>query len=517
MSTRIGLIATLVFLAASYNAAAESTSISPVLQTPPDPALCALSSADQGIAIQPPAPPGTYLDPTTGLTCLDSADVPENASPQCVRVSSTAELVDEARRTNPIRIVLADGVYGIEDLDAPLAALPNLVENVGVNDAEILSEFRFLRLSAAHHLWSEHPGGAVLRFGIDFGGNAPAFDPARFAMPELHGVIIAVRNRRNGVVNTTNPYQGDDDDLSGVDDPAIRTSAISIWGSARDAIIEDVRVEGAAVVDYGLDAVQSRAADGLELRRAVFRDFSSIAVRTQFCQKNEGEAFCNDATVDTRMVIEDLVVRQVGTSFDPSDLTLSDQVGVVLGAPARVERVRIADVSRVGIVTQGSMRDGRLRDVEIDRIGLPPANPNAPDPLVCGRGIYFENRTVDTRVHRFCIGSNVQIGINSEWDCAGENCFARGIRNRVRNGLVDASFIGAHFDQGTVRPRVGDVIFRNARRAGIIFHNNVEAPLAQAELVNTFMLPASAETVSTAHWNASNETGLCAFTDDLSP
>ena len=354
-----------------------------------------------------------------------------------VKVDTTEELQDllswnAVQNANPLDIVLADGVYS----------------PVGLEGA-------FLSLHGSHRLWAENVGQAVLEFGIHIGANA---NPNLQAGVELHGLRFELH----------------DDDHAAVANPAHRSAAVYIWGSARGVKIEDSFFYGGGEVDLGIAAYN---ADGLEVRRVEIEAFNRFGILTS---REGGQRWRNEA------ILEDIVVQNVGDNewawsfpeddpdydpaypnFDPQDPYVpSQEIGIWVGVPGRLSRARIRDIARGGVVAAGQAYDAVMEDLDVDEVGWRDTGPNA----VNGAGLYFDNTVSRSIYRRFCVGPHTAKGLVSEWD---NYTFPRGLYNRIEDGLLESSLFGIFLDQGTVDTTVARVYFRNASWAGLTIFNNV--------------------------------------------
>lgn len=292
-------------------------------------------------------------------------------------------------------------------------------------------------------LWAEHLGGAVLEFGVAAGGNSTHADS------ELHGLVFDIQD--SGILPTFG---------SGTYSPA--DSVISAWGNATGLLIEDCRIHGN---DNGDTGIYVASPDGFEAHRL------EIDGLHRYGMLIEGAG-----TVTNPMPVTDIRVWDID---DPSESTSG--VGIRLGETATLSRANVRDVRWAGVVINGDSDGSTVSYVDVDRVGTSETT---------GRvGIYLDNVAREVTVDHFCVGPDVRIGVNSEWDhwcdvmqmsCTTpeESMFPRGIDNVVEYGLSEAELIGVHFDQGTVNGDVNNVTFRNYSRAAIVLHNNVSTEMA---------------------------------------
>lgn len=385
--------------------------------------VCDGRAAGLGLGIRPPAPPQAY-DLPVGATWVDTTE-------------DLAQLLAWSAAQNPVPldIVLVDGIY----------------EPIGLPKG-------FLEIHGSHRLWSQTPGGAVLRFGIHIGSNG---NPHLAAGAELHGLTLEVGEEEFGA--RANPDH--------------TSSAILTWGTARNVVIEDVTLRGFDGALPGLDrGIDARQADGLVVRRVDIAGFKRFGV---FTDAIDTEPWRTDA------ILEDVTIETVGDNlwawslppehpdydpaypfYDPLDpFVPAQEVGLWLGVPGRVSRARVRDVARSAIQTADGATGSLLEDLDVDQVNWRPTGVHS----INGTGLYLENATVTTTFRRFCVGPDVVKGVVSEWD---HFVHPRGVRNRVEDGLVEASWLGIVLDHGTFDSRVENITFRNASWAGLTLYEN---------------------------------------------
>ncbi|MEM6796262.1 MAG: hypothetical protein AAF725_19990 [Acidobacteriota bacterium] len=381
---------------------------------------CGGKVATLPFSVASPEPPSAYQLPTGATLVSTTFDL------------QAALAWDPDDNEKPKDIVLADGVYTPDDLDGD-----------------------FLTLHGSHRLWAQNLGQATLKFGVVIG--SPTNENLALGA-ELHGLHFDIEQETHGASAN----------------PAHRSFGVLIWGTARGVVIEDSSFDGGGVVDFGIGAYRH---DGLVVRRVEIEGFKRFGLFTDM-----------DPTrpVTGHSVLEDIRVSRVGDNewawsfeethedYDPAypnydaadPYKPSQEVGIWVGAPGRLSRAWVRDIARVGVIAAGDAFGVLMEDLDVDDIGWRPIGPSS----VNGAGLYFDNQAYHSTFRRFCVGPGVVKGLVSEWD---NNTFPRGIRNRVENGLVEASRFGIFFDQGTIDSTVSSVYFRNASWAGLTLHNNV--------------------------------------------
>lgn len=373
--------------------------------------LCPCNGAPEAetLAIEPPRAPGWYAPPTPNGTTI-------------VSVNTTLGLKNAAVNAGVEQIVVADGTYTPNDL--PLGYLKVKKKKI----------------------WAEHPGKAVLKFGVETGGyviNGDVTDS------ELHGLVLDV------------------DDVDNVPFDGSHHNLISNWGDATGLVVEDCVLHGNGYPDFGIRVTTT--ADGFEARRLEIDGMTQVGIHVG-----------DGGTISTPVVLEDIRIWDITDGANAG-------IGMRIQEQANIARIHVRDIRWSGIVINGESDGSNLTDIDIDRAGTTETT---------GRvGVYFDDIAKNSTLSQFCIGSGVQDGVRSEWDhnsvstcltvppedledCLEEHTdvYPRGINNAVEDGLIEASRMGVSFDRGTVDGTVDGVTFRNADFSAIMFHDNVSSP-----------------------------------------
>jgi len=306
-------------------------------------------------------------------------DLPRNS----IRVTTTDELSAALERTEPCDIILADGVYECAE---------------------------HLTFGVPHRLWAEHLNKAVMTFGLAVGSNIGK------GGAQIHGL-------RFEIDDPARAYQG---------------ACIYVWGTGTDCRIADCSFDGRNRLD---SAVMARTVDGLNVERAVIRNFLSWGIYACDYPARKDPV--------TPVVIEDIDVSGISQP-KPKSSDGTAEAGIWLGNTGRVSRVKIRNCAWMSLWTGSACNDSILEDLDID--GSPV-------------GIYIENITRRTIFRKFRIGPGVETGINSEWNHDDPN--AGGDGNIIQDGLIEASDKGIYLDQGTKKTLVERVFVRNAKWGGI--------------------------------------------------
>lgn len=337
--------------------------------------------------------------------------------PQTTTVWDTASLEAAAADPNVEDIILRDGIYAPDDL---------------VGD--------YLTVTGKR-LWAQHQGKAVLKFGIQAGGNnKPAKD---WSNPEFHGLVFDIEDPTHTPLNKK------------ASEPEATRSAIYTWGDATELVVEDCLFFGNGVIPR---AISNHQPDAFEARRLVIRDFRRVGIIAD-------QPTDMPPPVPNGMIIEDVDISGIndpGGSPGPAD----HPRGMQLGEQAIVSRVKIRDVRWTGIVTVENTDGSWFEHLDIDEIGVGARVGGAV-------GVYFERMTRNSMVAQSCIGPQTKFGVRTEWD--GDYPGPRGINNTVARSLIESAIIGVHHNQGTVASDVYGVTFRNYSWAAINMLNNLSS------------------------------------------
>lgn len=387
--------------------------------------------------------------------------VPACADPGvvCVTPSTFATAYDPAADT----VVFGEGTYTTADIGADYLAIEGQTLLAGTQ------------------------GTAVLQFGIEAGGNnSPALD---FTGSRIQGLNFDIDD-----ADHTPPLPPTPGNPGG-------RAAIRAWGGATGLQVLDVTVHGHGVIDSG---VYVSSPEGLELHRLHLRDVRRFGILA-----------AGVAAFDTPVEISHIDIAGIDEPEVVADPTAATTgIGIMLGHRGNVSDVRVRDVRWTGIGIYGHSVDTQVEHVDIDRVGI--------GETTGGVGIYLDNTSHSTQLSNFCIGPNTKIGVNSEWDnrCLAPQCqtissgFVRAFDTEVFDALIESSFFGVYFDQGTVAGEVHDVRFRNYERAGIGFYNNSvsaaawptysdSASTASTNIFEVPQVPGSTCNLTYSHWNAS--------------
>jgi hypothetical protein len=303
-----------------------------------------------------------------------------------LRVRSSAQLRRALLRTKPTAIVLADGVYGGS---APFSN-PH-----------------------GHRLYAAHLGRAILRAGLNVGGNAgPAGGVVR-------GLVFDVR------------------------DPAktVQGAEILVWGTARDAAVRDVELRGHSVIRAGLVV---RQPEGFRGARLVAHDFTDYGV---VVDANDGSR----TRLENPFRLADVRVARVARRV-PGSSNGTGEACVWVGNPGIVRRVHVRRCAWTGLWTGTATTRALFNRIDINKTRT---------------GVYLEHFTRDSTFQNVRVGSHVRVGMLAEWASPAWGGRPASVGNVVQDSWIAASVAGVYLDEGTTRTTVRRSTFVNQRWAAI--------------------------------------------------
>jgi hypothetical protein len=349
------------------------TTTTPTTTTPTDPS-----------SVQAPTPPSSYSIPAGAVTV------------------STSAALKTALNGSTRDIVLANGVYD--------------------NASQFVN-------SGGHRLYAQNLGGAVLKAGIEMGGN----DGATGGL--VQGLVFDVSDSAK----------------------VLYGAIVHIWGpkGAQSKVLDCV-FRGNKAINFGLYV---RNPSGLVAQRLEFYDFTDVALWAS-----------DDATVAygaaTPIIdsISDIYVNGVSRSV-PGASDGTGEAGVWIGHPVTngVQRIKTRNVGWSGIETVNNSWGTTFSDLDIDMSG-----PNES----AGVGIYLEHFNYHNTFQRFSIrGANS--GITAEWNDPSWGGVAASHFSAFQDGTIDAAgsngaqTMGIWLDAGTDSTTVARVTFKNQNWAAI--------------------------------------------------
>lgn len=322
-------------------------------------------------------------------------DPPENDV--CI-VDNTFDLQLAVNGCPHADIVLDPGVYTPDDLAGDYLSFPE-----------------------TRRLWAREPGTVILQFGLSLRTHPGS---------ELHGLVIDIADPQHAVPIGQTGSRG----------------SVVYWGTATDIRIHDTELYGHDVVHTGILGAQG---DGSDIRRVGIEGFLRFGVRL-----NQ-----QDRAVRRQAYIGDIVVRGVG---DPFWQTTSDykpgteEHGIWIGLPTRLERGQVRDVHWTGIITGNCRKIDdddqcdspplygvQMIDVDVDRIGTADGlGVGGP-----GAAIGFERVSTDISVRRFCIGPQTEEGVHAEWNHGFASDSPRDLS--ILSGVISSHRAGVYLGSGT--------------------------------------------------------------------
>ena len=303
-----------------------------------------------------------------------------------VSVRTSAELRRALLRTEPTDIVLVDGVY-----DAPTP---------------------FLNLNG-HRLYAARLGGATLRAGLSLGANAGPGGAS------VQGLVFDVRD----------------------EEKTVQGAEILVWGTARDAAVLDVVLDGNHAVAAGLVV---RQPDGFRGERIVARNFTDYGV---LVDANDPDLTRLSRPFELADIAVSGVAREVPGSSDGTA-----EACLWVGNPGVVRRARLRDCAWTGLWTGTAATEALFDRIEVD------STPT---------GVYIEHFTRRSTFQRLRVGEKVRVGVLAEWAAPAWDRRPASVENVIQDSWIGASVAGVYLDEGTTRTIVRRTTFANQRWAAI--------------------------------------------------
>ena len=288
----------------------------------------------------------------------------------------------------------------------------------------------YLCAGGSHRVWAEHLGKAVLSFGLCF--STPRC--------EVHGIKFDVTNDAN----------------------ALNGMVITSWSNGAFLTVTDCWIYGHRACDAGIFA---RATNGLVVKRCILNGFTGYGLAWMAYSP----AYRTDSPA-VAPVIEDIDVSTV-YSTPKGSMDGTGEAGIWAGTRCSVARVRITDISWMGLWTGANCNDALFSDLTIDNI------------TPTGIGIYVERYTRRCTFQNFRIGPPngllpwqpdhyMKNGIVTEWDDRGASANPEGGTNAAshgntfKNGTINSSQKGFGFEDAETTT-VSGITFLNQSAAAI--------------------------------------------------
>jgi hypothetical protein len=267
--------------------------------------------------------------------------------------------------------------------------------------------------SHGHRLYARRLGRAVMRVGLSLGGNEGRSGGL------VRGLVFDVR------------------------DPAktAEGAEIMVWGTATRARVLDVILRGNGVVPSGLVV---REPEGFVAARLVAREFTDYGV---LIDANEPAR----TKLEQPFRLADVDVAEVARALAGSSDGRAEAC-VWVGNPGVVERVRARRCAWTGLWTGTATSDAVFDRIDVDRTPT---------------GVYVEHFTRSSRFQRLEIGSEVRIGLLTEWADPASDGRAASLDNVIEDSWFASRLAGVYLDAGTTRTTVRRSTFVNQRWAAI--------------------------------------------------
>jgi hypothetical protein len=308
-----------------------------------------------------------------------------------VRVTNSSQLASALAATTPSDIVLADGVY---DNASPFSDV------------------------YGHRLYAEHLGGAVLRTGVELGGNSgPGGEVVRGL---AFDVSDPAKTNVGGIIN--------------------------VWGTGKNVQVLDTTFEGHSAVG---DALVVQQPDGFVGQRLVARDFTSDGISI--------DSYPNKPTFAKTPLLTDVDVANVSRPV-PRSSNGTAEACVWLANDVTFQRAKLRNCAWMGLWT-GFQNAGSLNeDVDVD--GTPV-------------GVYLEHFTTGSTFQRMHVGPSVTTGVNCEWADPAWNSLPACSGDYIQDSTFDTGHVGVYLDDGTQTTTIRRCVFLHQSAAGIVDYHGV--------------------------------------------
>jgi hypothetical protein len=267
--------------------------------------------------------------------------------------------------------------------------------------------------SKGNRVYAAHLGRAVLHAGLTLGGN-------------FGGGGGLIEGLAFDVAGTSN-----------VEDNAI----VNVWGAAGvNNTVLDTTFDGHGAVGY---AIKVATPEGFTARRIIARNLTSDGISV--------DSYPTASTFVHPPVLTDLDVANVARPT-PKSSDGTSEACVWLGTRATLTRAKLRNCAWMGLWTGFNGVDATYSDIDVD--GTP-------------TGIYMEHFTTSSTFRNLHVGTGVRTGVNCEWAAPNWGGKPASVDNVIENSLIESSWVGVYFDEGTTRTIVRDTTFRGQSAAAI--------------------------------------------------
>lgn len=320
---------------------------------------------------------------------------------QALWVSTSEELRAALAQDTPQTLILRDGHYQVK----------------GVAFSS----------TCGHRIFAQHLGKAVLSSGITIGGDSCTEGA------HIQGLRFDITNPKQAV-RPSEPFDANE------------TSAIEVWGDARNVTLLDITIDGNRAVGHGITV---RQPEGLMLQRIMVEGFRSTGIRV------DADRF--DVTLDTPALLEDLHVRDVSRP-DPKSSDGTSEACLWVGNTATVRRVAVRDCAWTGVWTGTAAHRAHFSDIDIDRV-------------TNGIGLYLEHYTTSSLFERMQIGPHLKLGAICEW--ADPEWQHRPACDKIiiQDSTINTTCAGVYLDDGTRNTTIRRTRFINQKKGAFATYN----------------------------------------------
>lgn len=312
----------------------------------------------------------------------------------------------------PAPYAVPGGAVTVSTSAGLVAELAKPAHDIVLGDSDYNASLPFSN-SNGNRVYAAHLGRAVLHAGLTLGGNSGGGGGL------IQGLAFDVAG------------------TSKVEDNAI----VNVWGAAgvNDTVL-DTTFDGHGTVGY---AIKVTTPEGFTARRIIARNLTSDGISV--------DSYPTAVTFAHPPVLSDLDVANVARPT-PKSSNGTSEACMWLGTPATLTRAKLRNCAWMGLWTGFNGVGATYSDVDVD--GTP-------------TGIYLEHFTTSSTFRNLHVGTGVRTGVNCEWADPSWGGKPASVGNVIEDSLIESSWVGVYFDEGTTRTTVRNTTFRGQSGAAI--------------------------------------------------
>jgi hypothetical protein len=331
-----------------------------------------------------------------------------------------------------------------------------------------------------NRLASTTPADIVVEDGAILNGTTPLAPAAAHRVYARNaGMVTFKRGIQTGSLNGL-AFYGITWDVSTLS-KTLNGACLHVWGTAQNIVIQDCIFKGNGIATYG---VLAYAPQGLVLRRCSAENMTDVGFRlSDNAATSRSAAAASTVTIDT---VADVTTsgcyRRVADGGAPIARGSSNgtgEAGLLVGHKVTngILRVQVTDTGWSGILFANGAKDTIVSGVTVDHVqGIVPPGDGAAG-SDAGTAVYFERYADGMTLQSFQLGSDIVVGVASEWNhnVSGDEAT---VNLTVKDGTINCgrvstpNRVGVSLDQGTDHPTVTNVKFISCDRACIVDRSN---------------------------------------------